>query len=288
MNLQSLFNDPIQSVTNLEGHASNIWHVRTTNEDVIVRASGVCENDEAPFITGCKELYGVELNKTFDIELINKELSLYSPIPIPEFIRKDEIAGTEFVVVTRMVGEKVDLKNAPSSYTFQFGRDVAQIHSNKYTYCGNIKGTMRYSLKAFHMRLSGVIEGIMSRYYSDNKGISDIWERNKDEIKILPIPEYASLIMVDMDVRQLLSNGSRVSSIVDTEAYVIGPREFDLITLEDSFNQETSASFKSGYQSVMPFPDLAPIRDIYRFFYGLMQVKGPIEIKDWMARPILY
>ena len=94
--------------------------------------------------------------------------------------------------------------------------------------------------------------------------------------------------MVDMDSRQLLSDGTRVTSIVDTEAYVLGPRELDLLTLEDNFNQETAGSFKLGYQSIKPFPDLSIIRNIYRFFYGLMQVKGPIEINAWMSRPVLF
>ncbi|OAB38309.1 hypothetical protein [Paenibacillus glacialis] len=288
MNLQSLFNEQIQTVTKLGGHASDVWHVRTSQEDVVVRSSGVSEDSDAPFIFGCNKLFGVELNKTFDLEIINKELSLVSPIPIPKCIRKGVIDGREFVVVTMMVGEKVDLKNVPSSIAYQFGRDLAEIHSNKFTKCGNIKGTLRYSLDEFHLRLFGIIEKIISRFYSDNKVIADFWETYKDEVTSLPSPDFAAFIMVDMDSRQILSDGTRVTSIVDTEAYVIGPKEFDLIALEYNFNQETATSFKLGYQSVTPFPNLSLIRNTYRFFYGLMQVKGPIEINDWMTRPILF
>ncbi|QJD82918.1 hypothetical protein [Cohnella herbarum] len=111
MNFQALFNEPIESQISLGGHASDVWLIRTSKEEVVVRASGVREDSDAPFLYGCRTLFGTELNKTFDIEFINVELSKVSPISIPQVKRKQVINDVEFVVVDMMVGKNGSFSN---------------------------------------------------------------------------------------------------------------------------------------------------------------------------------
>lgn len=38
--------------------------------------------------------------------------------------------------------------------------------------------------------------------------------------------------------------------------------------------------------SVLPFPDLTPVRDMYRFMFCLMEIKGPsFDYDKWLSVP---
>ena len=87
------------------------------------------------------------------------------------------------------------------------------------------------------------------------------------------------------DSRQLLFDDYKITAIVDTEAYGLGPRELDLITLECSLDREGAKAFRRGYESVDTFPILSKYRRAYRYFFALLQVKGPMDYMKWMNTP---
>ena len=130
--------------------------------------------------------------------------------------------------------------------------------------CGAPNGALRYSLEEFPQKLINAIRVLSSRYYIQK---TDIMNRVYYYCKLvsnMPLPNHASLIMLDMDSRQFLSDGKRVHAIIDTEAYALGPREMDLIAIECCLD-EGATSFVRGYSSVLPFPDLRYVREVYRF-----------------------
>jgi aminoglycoside phosphotransferase (APT) family kinase protein len=284
LNLQCLFNEPIEIQEDLGGHASDIWLIKTMKEEVIVRASGVRKDTDVPFLYGCRNMFGIELSRTFDQELVNKELSLVSPIPIPQVLRKQTIDDVEFIVVNKMEGEKRNFIDTPTEILESLGRDLAYIHKKRFFECGNIKGDFRYPIFEFNKRLAQVIDDITSKYYRDQSELfinDDIIQ----ELVDLPAPPNSSYVMVDLDSRQMLFDDHRITAIVDTEAYVIGPRELDLITLECSLSAEGAKALKKGYESVDVFPDLIKYRKPYRYFFALLQVKGPFNYIEWINTP---
>jgi hypothetical protein len=102
----------------------------------------------------------------------------------------------------------------------------------------------------------------------------------------MPIPKYASYIMLDMEPRQFLSNGGLVNAIVDTEAYVLGPRELDLIAIECSLDESGAKSFKKGYTDVLSVPELSQIRELYRYLFCLIEIMGPsYDYNSWVSMP---
>ncbi|QJD82917.1 hypothetical protein [Cohnella herbarum] len=105
------------------------------------------------------------------------------------------------------------------------------------------------------------------------------------KLQVNPAPSISSFVMVDMDSRQLLFDDKRVTAIVDTEAYVIGPRELDLVTIECNLTSNGARAFKRGYESIGEFPDLTQCREPYRYFFSLLEVKGPIDYKEWTNTP---
>ena len=49
-----------------------------------------------------------------------------------------------------------------------------------------------------------------------------------------------------------------------------------------------AALLADAYGSVLPLPALAPVRDIYRLLYLLLEVQGREPLRDWMRRPALF
>lgn len=273
MNLQKLFSEPIISISSLGGHASDVWLVKTERGEFVVRSSGVDDSVDAPFLWASRNLFGIELSNTFDIEYINKLLSRISNnIAIPNVINKGIIDGRQVIVVDKMNGTNLNFLNTSTQMMEHLGKSIAEIHSHRFNECGAPNGLMRYSLEDF------LEPDILNNVDYYCKLVTN-----------MPIPLNASLIMLDMDSRQFLSNGNHVHTIIDTEAYVLGPREMDLIAIECCLDQSGAVSFEKGYSSILPFPDLKSVREVYRFLFCLLEIKGPaFDYKWWVSMPHLF
>jgi hypothetical protein len=290
MNLQQLFSEPIISQSSLNGVASDVFLVKTKADEYVVRSSGVDENVDVPFVWACRNLFGKELSHTFDIEYINNYLSrLTNKIAVPNVLCKAIINDRQLIVVEKMQGSNLSFLGKSSNMMEDFGRTIAEIHSNRVYECGSLNGMLRYSLSEFPQKLSNAFRVLATSYYSTNTVISGTVDHYCTLASTMEVPKFASCIMLDMDPRQFLSNGERVSAIVDTEAYVLGPREMDLIAIESSLDGIGAYSFKKGYSEVLPFPEVSQLRELYRFFFCLLEIKGPAyDYHKWMSMPSLF
>lgn len=90
MKLQSLFKEEILTQSSLGGHASDVWLVHTISGEYVVRSSGVDESVEAPFLWVYRNLFGIELSHTYDIEETNIFYSKQQPnFLCHEFFQRD-------------------------------------------------------------------------------------------------------------------------------------------------------------------------------------------------------
>lgn len=101
-------------------------------------------------------------------------------------------------------------------------------------------------------------------------------------------PEYSSFVLVDIDPSQFLAVNGIITGLVDTEAYVIAPRELDFIALEYVLNRRSAKLISEGYEAILSIPDLKTVRTVYRYLYRLIEIQGDYDIDDWLSRPILF
>ncbi|NGQ96359.1 hypothetical protein G3578_14440 [Brevibacillus sp. SYP-B805] len=98
-------------------------------------------------------------------------------------------------------------------------------------------GIYRQSLRsvsqaAFPEQLASTIREMAERFYKENQDVHEHLPRVLSAIKSLPAPESGTFVLPDLDATQFLWDGQKITGLVDTEAYVTGPREFDFIALE--------------------------------------------------------
>jgi fructosamine-3-kinase len=292
MDLQFLFEEPIVEIRELspgyEDHASDVWLVKTENQEVVVRSSRMVAEPNNDFWWGCKRLFGIDPRNVHALESVNNILSEFSTIPIPRVLKKG-VSSREYVVVEKLEGQVVNsLIGQPASLLQSLGEGLANIHQHQRHYIGNPSGTFQIQLEHFHDHLISVMKELVSKFYRNNQKIVNQLDEIIEILKDLPVPDCSTFVLVDMDPTQFLSNGTVITGLVDTEAYVIAPRELDFIALEYILDEKGAAAFKKGYEKVMKIPDLTNYRLPYRYLYRLLSVQGSADLENWLNQDALF
>lgn len=297
--LQWLFSAPIQTAELFAevhpGQASFVWHVVTSTEDAIVRTSRLQSSEENSFWQGCRELFGVIPTEVEQMQSINRFLSMLSLIPIPEVLKVAYSENTPYLLVQRMDGQSLSsFQKLSLSTTYEFGRSQALLHQRgKRDVFGAVIDTSRqHSVSQFGQRLADTMEAIALQHFSMHRDIRSRLSDMQKRARELTISE-ACPIMMDMDPTQYLcqqddSNHFRISALVDTEVYVLGPSELELVALEYLLDREHAVAFRQGYTSVREFPPLDEVRSLYRYFCLLIEIQGAMDFETWMNWPVQF
>ncbi|WP_432355584.1 phosphotransferase [Sporosarcina sp. A2] len=293
MDLQSLFEESIVEFQELnpgyDDHASDVWLVKTDKQEVVVRTSRMIEEPSDDFWWGCKSLFGIDPRNVFGLEQVNNELYDISSIPIPRILKKGTISSRQFVVVERLNGAVVQsFKNQPPSLLQDLGEGLAKIHQYQVNYVGSPSGDFKIPLKSFNKHLIETMTNLVYKFYKDQ---DEIRIKLPKMIKLageIPIPQFASFVLVDMDPTQFLSNNKELTGLVDTEAYVMAPRELDFVGLEYILDKNSIKDFIIGYERIMEIPDLKSSRIPYRYLYRLLSVQGSVDIDVWLNHDELF
>ncbi|HDR4899112.1 nitrate reductase [Bacillus cereus] len=288
--LQQLFASPILSIQTLhpgyEEHASDVFLVKTAFEEVIVRSSKMTEEPNNDFWWGCKNLFGIDPRNVHHLEHIHELLKKHTNLPIPSILQKHVLNGRKFVSVEKLTGNTLQSFIGQSdSILFSLGKGLAEIHSFQAKFIGNPSGTFQVSLEEFKSHILKISKELVNRFYSDNASIRNAFPTFEQQLASLPVPREATLVLIDMDPTQFLSDGTTITGLVDTEAYAIAPREFDFIGLEYVLTEKEARAFKSGYETIMPIPQLERCRQPYRYLYRLLSVQGSVELEKWLSHP---
>jgi len=291
--LQRLFDEPIEEVRPLDpgytDHASDVWLVRMASQEVVVRSSRLQAEPEREFWWGCKHLFGIDPR---DMLYFEANLKVLHPIPevaAPRVISRAKLDGRDYLLVQRMKGTGLQsFQGQPNVLLYQFGVWLAQVHSNTYEFYGNLAGTKLGEKKNFYHDLSQAMKDIVEKEHSASSHIQRSLESILVELAELLVPEHFCPVLVDMDPSQFLTDHGRISAIVDCEAYVVAPREFDFIGLEYILDRNAADAFIQGYTTILALPALDKVRRVYRYWYRLLGVQGSVDLDQWFAQPELF
>jgi aminoglycoside phosphotransferase (APT) family kinase protein len=293
VNLQPLFPEPILEQEYLEpgysGHSNDVWRVKTAGEEVVVRLCKLQSDPDDEFWWGCHRLFGVDPRRVFNLEPLNRELSRLSPIPVPQVLRKGRLEDRDCIVVEYLPGRRVEsFIGQPDALMESLGVSLARIHQKEYAECGSPLGEVRFPAEELHPRMAEVMREMVVRFYGEEAAVKDALEPICRMALDLPPPRAGALVMMDLDVSQFLAEGDRLTGMVDTEGFVIAPREMDFISLETLLDPAGASAFAKGYRTVAPLPQLSEVRAAYRYWLLLIQFYGAVPFEPWMNRPELF
>jgi aminoglycoside phosphotransferase (APT) family kinase protein len=292
MDFRSFFTKQILEQTYIDpryaGHGSDIWRVATASEIVIIRTFRE-EERKGPFWIGCHHLFGLEARDIFSLGQTNAILAQMIPLPVPQTLRKGIIDDRPFVILEYMPGITLDMFTSLSESALEhFGRVLAHTHAHVYSYHGTLDGHTRYPLSTFNTHLCKVMNTLVQLFHAHDHKIHAYLHSICETAAYLPALQIGVPILIDINPSQYLMDKKGLTALVDTEAYVIGPREFDFIALEYSLNRREAGAFMKGYGSVIHPPDLSVVRSVYRYLYRLLEVRDVIDIDIWMSHPPVF
>jgi hypothetical protein len=90
-----------------------------------------------------------------------------------------------------------------------------------------------------------------------------------------------TLIMTDISANQFLFEGTQITACVDLDAYVIGPKEWELSLIENCVKDMTS--FIKGYEQYQSFPNMDETKESYMFLMALGDVWEKQEMQRFMS-----
>jgi len=292
-NLKQIFPEPIEQITYLDpgysGHASDVWLVKTTSREYVVRTSRWTEPPSREFWWGCHDLFGIDPRRMQHFAANAAMLSSIADIPAPRVHAHPVIEGKEYLVVEKMNGEVCrSFVGQPDPLLHQFGVWLARVHMQRYDYFGNLANTQNEPKPLFHARLSQTIRQLVERDYANDRKIVAQLDDIVLELSALPVPDHFCPIFIDLDPSQFLIQNGRLSAVVDVEAFAVGPREFDFIGLEYVLDETAAAPFLKGYSTILDPPDISMYRKAYRYFYRLLGVQGTVDLDRWFAQRPLF
>ncbi|GHO85535.1 phosphotransferase [Dictyobacter formicarum] len=292
MDFQSLFECPIIEQTRLDpgysGHMNDVWRITTRDTTCVLRVLRP-EKLSGPFWAGCSALFGIDPTNIFDLEHINAMLNPLSSLSIPQIISKGILDGRAYVMVECMAGSPLKHFGTLLEVALErLGQQLAHIHTLRFPYYGHPTGRQQGPLPIFHQHLVQTMRMLVEQYHADDFSIKETLKSISASALQLPVPAESSLIMIDMDPTQFLVNDGYVESLVDTEAYALGPRALDFIALEYILSRREAKALARGYRSVLALPELTAVRPVYRYFYRLLEIQGRPDIASWLAHPVLF
>jgi aminoglycoside phosphotransferase len=267
-------------------HTNFVWRVRTAREEVIVRMPRATDDLNSPFWWGCHHLFGIDPRRPAALVAVNAELAELSPIRVPRVLRTGTVVGRPCLVVEHLPGARLaDFNDLPLATIETLGTAIARIHARRFARWGVPGGEARRPLTTFHRDLAATLRGLVARFFAHDAPLAGVLDEMCALADRLPPPADAALVMLDVDGTQFLSDGTRLTGLVDTDAYVVAPRALDLIGYEYELDRPRAAAFRHGYRSVLPLPELQAVRPLYRYLYRLLEVQGSVDLNIWLGWP---
>lgn len=283
--LQGLFADPIRAVEQLdpgiEDHGSLVFRVTTEREIAIARSFRLNEV-AGPFWGNLRLLFGLEPVRASEVAAVFRLLGAMSPIPVPSVMRSGAANGREWVVVELMRGTPLDaFATLDDRGLVEFGRALATIHARRFDTLGTPSGSVRFPPGEFPGRLARTLRAALVSHPGQAAFAVEMCERAE---RLAP-PKGGALVMPDIAPWQFLRRGRRITALIDVDAYVVGPRELELVFLEYFVDERAAELIGCGYERVLELPPLGAARAVYRVLGYVLDILPGIELETWMGWP---
>jgi aminoglycoside phosphotransferase (APT) family kinase protein len=273
---------PVRAARPLEppfaGHGSDVWRVETDAGPVVVRRSREAPPGRNAFVQGLHRLFGIAPWQADEVAAVHELLAPLAPVPQllacrPPYLAVSHLAGTAPRTFTGLGGQLGDL--------------LGRIHARRFHDWGQPAGARRWPLACFHLRLAEMMAELGHTVWAGHAPLQRLLPPVLAELRALPPPREACLVMADIDAGQFLVDpAGRLRGPVDLEAYVVAPPALELACLEYQLGLADAAAFLRAYVQHRPWPSLAGLRRPYRLFHYVVRflLRGP-DLGGWSGQP---
>ncbi len=249
-------------------------------KEYLLKQQRLQESHLSPFWKLMKWVFGSDFSvQRSQMPALTAFLKEHCPMSVPDFFFADE--KKQIQVFEKCPGRGYEPDEFPKEVAFQLGEYVASLHQHEFAAGGTLQHHPYQDLKQ-RMDLAG--ERLIKEEWQDAKELRSFWERAR---RFEPSRKIFVPMMADISANQFLFSQSldHLEAVVDLDAYVIGPPEWELSVLKGCVPDWEA--FRRGYEQKRPFPELGKGERYYAFLMALCNPWNPSEIRRCLSEEIL-
>lgn len=259
-----------------EDSTHQLWQCETVDGTMILKVCNHQTIQNSTFWQGMNQLFDINFPASLaHIDKTHHFLNEQGELESPEFIASEASA---FVLARYLDGDDVDFEYISDDMVTQLARHLAKLHQSKHSHWGAFHHA-EFSREQWSIRLQNTLCALTESHPLTLP--EEIIEQALQQTAKLNIDNFVP-IMLDLRWDQMLHQQGQLSAIVDMDAFVIGPRELELVLLEYQLTLDQAEIFSQTYQTMTDWPDLTEHRFSYRLLLFLMNSLGETDIEKWM------
>ncbi|MEX0614539.1 MAG: phosphotransferase [Methylophaga sp.] len=266
-------------VTQFEDSSHQLWFCETSVGALVLKVADKPVIRCSSFWQGMNRLFALNFPGSLaDTNAVQQFLSRHSPLATPECLS----ANSGFVLCRQLAGKTLDAEAVNPDIIRGLSRHIAVLHQQAADHWGALLKP-KFSADLWSSRLRQTLS-----YLAANNEIDIAPVVLGNALKQAADIQSNSFVPVILDLRwdQFLTEDNKLTALVDLDAFVLAPRELELVLLELLFNAPQAALFAKEYQRFHVLPDLSNVRTAYRALLFLMNVLGETDCEAWLAKPM--
>lgn len=256
-----------------------LWFCQTSIGALVLKVADKPVIRCSSFWQGVNRLFALNFPASLaDTTGVQQFLSRHSPLTIPECLS----ANSGFVLCRQLAGKTIDAEAVNPDIIRQLARHIAVLHQQTAERWGVLRKP-KFSADLWSSRLRQTLS-----YLAANNDIAISPVLLGNALKQAADIHSNSFVPVMLDLRwdQFLAEDGKLTALVDLDAFVLAPREVELVLLELLLNASQATIFAEEYQRFHQLPDLSYVRTAYRALLFLMNVLGETDCEAWLAKPM--
>ncbi|MDT8310227.1 MAG: hypothetical protein RQ732_02160 [Methylophaga sp.] len=277
--LPTLLKSATPVAAEFDDSSHQIWFCETDVGPLVLKVADRPVIRCSAFWQGVNRLFALNFPASLaDTVSVQQFLSRHSPLLIPECLS----AANGFIVCRQLAGKTIDAEAVNPDIIRLLARHVAALHQQTAVRWGALQKP-KFTADLWTSRLRQTLS-----YLAANHDIAISPVRLGNALKQAADIQANHFVPVMLDLRwdQFLTEDDKLTALVDLDAFVLAPREVELVLLELLLNAPEAAIFAEEYQRIHALPDLSGVRTAYRALLFLMNVLGETDGEAWLAKPM--
>lgn len=280
--LPKLVAEPRAIPNKFEDSTHQLWHCQTNEGAMVLKVCNDATIARSSFWLGVNHLFGVDFpNSLGEINFTHDFLMQNVALKVPDLIAAK---AKRFVLTRFLVGVDLDANAVDDKWVIALAKHIGKLHQCTYKNWGSLHAP-QFAAEDWPKRLHESLRLLMAK--SDLEISEPLLREILAQTNIIEETEFVPM-MVDLrwdQLRHLQDQGLDDESLalIDLDAFVVGPKNLDLVLLSYVLTPAQLVLFKREYSKTHPWPDAAQ-KPCYQLLLFLMHVLGETDLAKWMKQ----
>lgn len=269
---------PQTIASRFEDSTHQLWHCQTVDGDMVLKVCNTVKVAQSSFWIGLNYLFNVDFpNSLGNIEFTHEYLQKNGRLRVPKFISSQ---AKQYVLTRYLAGKDIDSRQVEDQSVIALAQHIASLHQCAYKSWGKLDAPT-FTSQDWSKRLQDTLRKLAEQ---STTPINQEW-LNEILVQAGEIKETSFVpMMLDMRWDQLRLTNENKLALIDLDAFVIAPKNLDLILLEYVLSPAQWAIFKQTYVQILAWPNNLEHQSCYQLLLFLMHVLGETNLDKWMQR----